>query len=320
MNIKKIILSILICTQIFSSTAFAKHQEYKLQLYFRPSVMNDVTGEIVTDINLKNVDLAVPKEKGNICGFEFEYEYDDDIFDILTDDNGNVVITTDENTLIKNSSEISAVAVDGKVHISCTDNDNLIKYDGTICRFTLIAKNVSKLWNSFDSYPIRFVENTILVNTRNENIESYYELEGIDGKIGAYNKSLNLQTVSVNKNIVLFLEKSDMLVNGKVVQTDAEPFVKDEMCMIPMRYFAENIGMDVEWNTEKAMACAYGENKTLKVCAEDNRAYINSALCVQEVNPILINGRIYIPLSLVKELYSNVSINMENDKISIYIP
>jgi hypothetical protein len=35
---------------------------------------------------------------------------------------------------------------------------------------------------------------------------------------------------------------------------------------------------------------------------------------------IEINGRIYIPLSLVQELYPNVSTNALENEISIYVP
>ena len=173
MKIKRIILSIVVSLLLLSTVALAKTSEYKLQLFFQPAIMDDITGDVLTGINLKNVDLAIPQDKGSICGLNFDFEYDDNVFNVLTNNNGEVVIITDEN---------------GVIHISYNDDKDLIKYDGTLCRFILIANNVNALWNSFDYYPIRFVEDSISVNTYNETTEPFYNIEGIDGKVGAYNK------------------------------------------------------------------------------------------------------------------------------------
>ena len=75
-----------------------------------------------------------------------------------------------------------------------------------------------------------------------------------------------------------------------------------------------------EWNAEKATACAYGENKNLKVSVKGDKIYINSALWNGKEHAIEMNGRIYIPLSLVQELYPNVSTNALENEISIYVP
>ena len=186
MKIKRIILSIVVSLLLLSTVALAKTSEYKLQLFFQPAIMDDITGDVLTGINLKNVDLAIPQDKGSICGLNFDFEYDDNVFNVLTNNNGEVVIITDENTLIKDSSKIHATVENGVIHISYNDDKDLIKYDGTLCRFILIANNVNALWNSFDYYPIRFVEDSISVNTYNETTEPCYNIEGIDGKVGAY--------------------------------------------------------------------------------------------------------------------------------------
>ena len=105
MKIKRIILSIVVSLLLLSTVALAKTSEYKLQLFFQPAIMDDITGDVLTSINLKNVDLAIPQDKGSICGLNFDFEYDDNVFNVLTNNNGEVVIITDENTLIKDSSK-----------------------------------------------------------------------------------------------------------------------------------------------------------------------------------------------------------------------
>ena len=47
----------------------------------------------------------------------FDFEYDDNVFNVLTNNNGEVVIITDENTLIKDSSEFHATVENGVIHM-----------------------------------------------------------------------------------------------------------------------------------------------------------------------------------------------------------
>ena len=45
--------------------------EPKLQLYFSPHVMNDITGEITVDANIRNINVALAKHLGSICAVTF---------------------------------------------------------------------------------------------------------------------------------------------------------------------------------------------------------------------------------------------------------
>ena len=56
------------------------------------------------------------------------------------------------------------------------------------------------------------------------------------------------------------------------------------------------------------------------VSIKGDKIYINSALWNGKEHAIEMNGRIYIPLSLVQELYPNVSTNALENEISIYVP
>lgn len=313
-NMKKIISGVLVCGLATMTTAFADSANYKLQLFFNPGIMNDVTGEILTDINVKNVDLAISDSAGAITKLELEYKYDDTAFDILKNDDDSVNVIVDNTTLVSDKSKLTVTAENGTVHIVCNEN---IDFDGTLCRVTLVSKNVSALWNSFDTYPLRFKENSIRVITENDG--EFNDVEGIDGRVGAYNTPQNTDDVSVSKRVTFTVGSSEVTVDGQKLNMDAVPYTDGENLMIPIRYYAEYIGMEVEWDGEKCIASAYGKNKTIKASVSDG-IYINSVLCDSELKPEIKDERMYIPVSTVKQQYPKAEFQSDGDSLSIFIP
>lgn len=322
MRIKRIAIGILIFMILFSLTVFAKQSEYKVQLYFSPQIMNDQTGEISVDINLRNVNLAMPETIGGICSMEFMFEYDTEHFDVLLNDSDEVFTEVDDNMLIKSSAGIRVTEENGKIKVISEENtseENLIRYDGTICRFTLVAKNKNAMWNSFDSYPIRFIENSIKVNTYNGKVNPYYSVEGIDGKVGAYNTVPSFEMPEIDKKVKFVSGSPSIEVNDELAVIDTVPFVDGGTWMIPVRYLAESLDMSVEWDGERLVASIYGEYKTLKVLLNDRTVYINSALCKTDTGIAEINGRIFIPVSIVSKLYPDAKIDVSNTVCLIHI-
>ena len=132
---------------LFSQAALAA-AEVKLQVYFAPQIMNDQTGEIAVNINLRNFKVAVPSYMGAVCGLSFKFNYDTEKFDIKKNDDGSVYLSADENGLIKNVSDAEVKEDNGSVSFSFLDStlkDNLIEGDGTILSFVLISSCGTRL-------------------------------------------------------------------------------------------------------------------------------------------------------------------------------
>lgn len=315
MKIKKLVAGLLAGTMMLTATCFAERQA-RLGLSLSPGIMNDQTGEIVTAVKVSNTE-AVLAQDGRITSFEFECRYDNEIFNVAKNDDGTLKITSDDNSLVK-ADNVTATEENGKLHIICKDFSG-INSDGTIFSFTMVAKNVSKLWNSFDEYPLSFVENSISVKAADGETEKTCLAEGFDRMVGAYNTDESFAEAITDRRIVFSLNKNIVRVNGNEKEIDAIPYEKDGEYMIPMRYLAESTDMEVAWDAQSAMACAYGKNKTLKVSLKDNKAYVNSLLCVQSENPLETDGRTYLPSSIVQEIYPNASVNVLGNEIIIYI-
>ncbi|MEE1049208.1 MAG: hypothetical protein U0M60_17530, partial [Clostridia bacterium] len=113
----KITALLLIILYVATSVSFAAN-DLKVQYYFSPGIMDDTNGEIVVDVNIRNFDAAVPNYYGDICGVTFGFEYKKDKFDIKTLDNGTVDITLDDETLIKNLSDVEITSEPGRVNIT----------------------------------------------------------------------------------------------------------------------------------------------------------------------------------------------------------
>lgn len=314
----------------FSLTAVmqvnADSAQSTLQMYFSPQIMDVDTGEIVVDVNIRNVDAAIPNSLGEICGITAAWRYDAERFDIKAAEDGTLPVIIDDNTLIKSMSDVTMTRDDDRVSLVFLDStlkDNLIDRDGTICRFVLVSKDPIRLWNSDDTYPIRFIEGSIGIVTYHMpsySVGRYEGAEGIDGKVGGYNIPPALSTPPVDKHLTFTVGEADFIIDGETVTTDASPFISNGELMIPVRFLSEGIGMSVEWNGEIMTASAYADYKTFKISLKDGKTYLNSALRELSQLPAEIGGRIYIPVSAVSVMCPNAAINTTETGVDIYIP
>lgn len=325
-----IISAVLIVSSFITVSA---EEKPKLQLYFAPQIMNDQTGEITVDADIRNFGIAVSKAYGEICAVTFSFEYDREHFDLKTEDDKPKIVL-DDDAMVKKSSDIeSKINPDtGTVTITFMDStlmDNLISEDGKLFSFVLVSKEPKKLWNSFDRYPIRFIADSLGVITyslSDYKVGRLYNIEGIDVSVGGYNTPPLLASPSIDKYIGFNDGEACIKINDDIIDTDAAPFRVGEELMIPVRYIAESIGMKVEWDGSILTASAYGEYKTLKIRlksdAENSEAiiFINSSRADTDIKPIEKDGRIYIPVSVIKELYPNAEITETENSAGIYIP
>lgn len=337
----KILASILTLTTILTIAASAA-SDYTpgLQFYFSAGVMNDTTGEIEVDAKMRNFDTAVPKSMGRICALSFGFEFDTDKFEIQKDADGVFLDTIlDENSLIKKASDIETKITEDEernktsVTVSFMDStlkDNLIDKDGSLFTFVLKSKNPKSLWNSFDKYQLSFIADSTVAITYSDSFQvgRVFGTEGIDIGIGGYNVPPTLIPKNVDKHITFYNGQNTVKIDGFTQETDSISYIEntgnvDEL-MIPVRYLAEAIGMNVLWDGSTMVAEAKVEYKTFKADLKKSAVYVNAAAVYAEngslVKPVEKNGRIYIPASTVKQLYSGVNINFDGEKAEIYIP
>lgn len=82
---------------------------------------------------------------------------------------------------------------------------------------------------------------------------------------------------------------------------EMEVINKNGILYVPLRYTAELTGCSVEWNSETSTACVKKENHTAEFTTGKDIYILNRHICEAETPPIISEGKMYIPLSTVKQ-------------------
>lgn len=327
-KVKALLAIMLAATVLFSATAMANSELPKLQLYFSPGIMNDTTGEIKVDVNMRNFGVAVQKSLGKVCAVTFSFEYDKQHFNILTEEDQPKIVL-DDTSLVKSKADIETKTDDNTVTFTFMDStlkDNLIDRDGTLFSFTLVSVSPKALWNSFDKYPIRFKADSIGVVTYSDDykVGRVFDVEGIDINVGAYNVPPTLIAKNVGKTLTFTVDQANVKVDDFTLETDVSPYIQNGEMMVPVRYLTENLGMTVEWNGDILTAAAYAEFKTLKIDMKTKSVFVNSSKVYkdggEDIRPEEVNDRIFVPVSLIKNLYPNGTVTQTDNSVTIYVP
>lgn len=89
-------------------------------------------------------------------------------------------------------------------------------------------------------------------------------------------------------------------VDGKVVDfPDQEPVIQNDRTLVPVRFIAESLGYDVEWNPDDNSAVIDGGKIIMYIGT--NKAKINGQNVTLDVASTLINDRTMVPLRVIAE-------------------
>ena len=90
-----------------------------------------------------------------------------------------------------------------------------------------------------------------------------------------------------------------VITDGKATQTtiDAKPFLSQGRVMIPVRYAAESLGMQVEWNKQTQTVVLKDRENTVMIPIKTNKIIVGNQEYTSDVTPILKNGRTYLTIS-----------------------
>jgi len=100
--------------------------------------------------------------------------------------------------------------------------------------------------------------------------------------------------------IVLRIGSDVMTVNGKVVQLDAAPEIKDGRTFLPLRAIAEAFGAQVTWVPDTQGITVVLGNNQIGLQIGNNTAVVNGNV-LSIVPPYIKNGRTMVPLRVIAE-------------------
>ena len=89
--------------------------------------------------------------------------------------------------------------------------------------------------------------------------------------------------------------------NGNILGFDVPPVIEDGSTLVPMRFLFEQMGADVEWDSETQTATATLDNKAVTFSIDNVNARINNKPAKMDVPARLVNGKTMVPLRFLSE-------------------
>lgn len=113
------------------------------------------------------------------------------------------------------------------------------------------------------------------------------------------NKPTQNNIIKKQQTTVFTIGSDIVNIDGKAKETtiDAKPFLSNGRVMIPVRYVAESLGMQVEWNKQTQTVVLKDRENTVMIPIKTNKIIVGNQEYTSDVTPILKNGRTYLTIS-----------------------
>lgn len=109
-----------------------------------------------------------------------------------------------------------------------------------------------------------------------------------------------------------------IIVNGHIVYSDVEPYIKNSRTYVPIRFIAEELGYDVKWDAkERKVTMNDGEtNVELKIGSDKMK--VNDRVVQLDAPAEIKDGRTFVPLRAIAEAFGE-KVDFSNDYRAVYI-
>lgn len=103
------------------------------------------------------------------------------------------------------------------------------------------------------------------------------------------------------KVIEMTIDKKDYYVNLEKQSMDTAPFIKDSRTLVPVRFIAEAIGAQVDWNAEEEVVTISNGQDVLTLKIGESSYELNGISTAMDTTPIIKDSRTFIPIRFVAE-------------------
>ena len=106
--------------------------------------------------------------------------------------------------------------------------------------------------------------------------------------------------------IELTIDNPQAFVNGVATQIDPDnssvtPIIRNDRTLLPVRFIAETLGMEVDWNPENRRVTLTGNGRKILLTIDSSWAEIDGQQSVLDVEPMIYADRTYLPLRFISE-------------------
>ena len=110
----------------------------------------------------------------------------------------------------------------------------------------------------------------------------------------------------------------DIRVNGKYVDSDVDPYIKNDRTMVPVRAIAEALGAQVAYDDAAKTATISRNGDEVKITMYADSAFVNGDEIALDAAAETVNSRIFVPVRFVSEgLKCSVNWNAETKSVII---
>jgi len=119
-------------------------------------------------------------------------------------------------------------------------------------------------------------------------------LNGVDNPFVCVGQLIKVKPVYDNKNI-------SVQVNGATIEMDSPCYIERDMVFAPVRFVAEGLGANVDWDNEIKAAVISSNGKVIKLTPGSRFVEVDGSIFDAGFVINNLNGRVYIPLRFVAE-------------------
>ena len=87
--------------------------------------------------------------------------------------------------------------------------------------------------------------------------------------------------------------------HAREVEMDVEPFISNNSTMLPIRFVAEALGFEVDWDNTNRTVILKDKDTTVKIPVDTNQIIVNGTVFESDVKPILKSNRTMLPIANV---------------------
>lgn len=107
-------------------------------------------------------------------------------------------------------------------------------------------------------------------------------------------------------------------LDGKYLESDVAPYIKEDRTLVPVRVVSENMGYDVNWDaTERKVTCS-SNGKEMVMFADGKKAKVDGEEKTLNMAPEITSDRVFIPLRDVSEIFGK-EVEWNNDARTVLI-
>ena len=103
----------------------------------------------------------------------------------------------------------------------------------------------------------------------------------------------------------------EIIINGEKQQFDQMPIIYEGTTLVPLRGVFEKFGADVNWVPDKRSVIILKGETNIKLAADSSIAVLNGKKTEIDVPPIILNGRLMVPVRFAAE---NLGVNVSWDE------